>query len=50
MVAALRKSLGTYLSLKVGWVSRTGKFSFWGIFAKTRQLCAATFTYTHVYI
>ena len=38
----------TYLSLKVGGVSRTGKFRFLGIFAQTRQLFAATFTYTHV--
>ena len=51
MVAALRKKLSyTYLSLKVGGVSRTGKLRFWGIFAQTRQLCAATFTYIHVNI
>ena len=40
----------TYLSLKVGGVSRTGKLRFWGIFAQTRQLCASTLTYTHVNI
>ena len=40
----------TYLSLKVGGVSRTGKLRFLGIFAQTGQPCAATFTYTHVNI
>ena len=40
----------TYLLLKVGGVSRTGKLRFLGIFAQTQQLCAATFTYTHVNI
>ena len=40
----------TYLSLKVDGVSRNRKLHFGGIFAQTRQLCAATFTYTHVNI